>query len=682
LSSIAAALQAERHPRRRVGSAPCQPANFVIHINDFEKGNWNRSRTKAPNLQRIGGAIVAAMGIGLTAILARISFLACRVSGLPARYDPKTAVTGIALGCARMEAPPKRAEPVSTRPSRRVAQGLARAALKEGGPMNAMPDSFLSGARKRLRDASPLWAFYAMTVLLAFGFAMFNLTLAGDDWPALQSSFQTDLVISVGRWMDAIIWWLANSDNFAPPLTFAVLAGAYLVFAAACCLCLGLDRPGSYLIFACILVCVPINAEPFSFKNMHLNFSFAILLAAICGILIVRGYEWLAEGRYGRAAALGTAAAAAFVLSAAAYQTLALLAVALVSTRVVGLLREPCESANLLRKIAILLGFCALVVAVGYLLYLESIRLASWLTRVPLNASGPYAIVGSFVDSWGELRLQIAAGIRVWGELLFHSQHLFPKVAKLVFLIMTVALVIAVAFRPGAPDRPGAKTAADRISRAAVLLGVMVLLFVTPLALGMVRKVSGYRYNNLIGIDVAYAMVFALLFELATDIRWRRGLAVVTLAVLAIFIFEQNRASVTMFLLNRRDLAIAGSMLDRITADPAFAPYAAKGQAVIEFYGEPFEVLPRPFSADEYLLGAIDSCGVFNCQIGRATQAFRLISTNNMRYRTTAWPDLPTNITAEERQLLEQRIKAAHPWPAPDAVIFGTNVIVVKLSDG
>ena len=100
------------------------------------------------------------------------------------------------------------------------------------------------------------------------------------------------------------------------------------------------------------------------------------------------------------------------------------------------------------------------------------------------------------------------------------------------------------------------------------------------------------------------------------------------------------------------------------------------------FYGEPFEVLPRPFSADEYLLGAIDSCGVFNCQIGRAPQAFRLISTNNMRYRTTAWPNLPTNITAEERQLLEQRIKAAHPWPAPDAVIFGTNVIVVKLSDG
>jgi hypothetical protein len=52
-----------------------------------------------PNLQRIGGAIVAATGIGLTAILARISFLACRVSGLPARYDPKAAVTGIALGC-------------------------------------------------------------------------------------------------------------------------------------------------------------------------------------------------------------------------------------------------------------------------------------------------------------------------------------------------------------------------------------------------------------------------------------------------------------------------------------------------------------------------------------------------------------------------------------------------------
>ena len=198
----------------------------------------------------------------------------------------------------------------------------------------------------------------------------------------------------------------------------------------------------------------------------------------------------------------------------------------------------------------------------------------------------------------------------------------------------------------------------------------------------MVRKISAYRYNNLVGIDVPYAMVFALLFELAPDIRVRRGLAIVAVAVLAIFIFEQNRASLTTFLLNRRDLAIAGRMLDRITANPAFAPYAAKGQAVIVFYGAPFEVSPRPFSADEYILGAIDSCGVFNCQIDRATQAFGFISTNNIRYQTGVWPDIPTNITTEEKQLLEQRIKAAHPWPAPDAVIFGTNVIVVKLSGG
>lgn len=163
--------------------------------------------------------------------------------------------------------------------------------------MTVAPTSFLSGTRERLRGAAELWTFYALTVLLAYGFTMFNLVLAGDDWDTLQANYQTDFNIAEGRWFDPIIRHLANNDNVAAPFTLGVLAIAYGVFAAACCVCLGLKRRESYLIFACVLVCFPFNAEPFVFKNMHLVFAFAMVLATISGLLIVRSYELLIGGQ-------------------------------------------------------------------------------------------------------------------------------------------------------------------------------------------------------------------------------------------------------------------------------------------------------------------------------------------------------------------------------------------------
>jgi len=97
----------------------------------------------------------------------------------------------------------------------------------------------------------------------------------------------------------------------------------------------------------------------------------------------------------------------------------------------------------------------------------------------------------------------------------------------------------------------------------------------------------------------------------------------------------------------------AGSVA--IKSNPAFAPYAAKGEAIIVFYGSPYFSLPRPFSADDHLLGAIDHCGLFNCQIGRTDQAYRLLSEPGMTYRIGAWPDISEQISKKETQFLAQR---------------------------
>lgn len=415
--------------------------------------------------------------------------------------------------------------------------------------MNAMPRSFLSGARERLRGAGQLWTVYAFTVLLAYGFTMFNLVLVGDDWGELRHPMQMEMEISVGRWMDDIVWRLTNDDSFAAPLTIYALAGAYLFFAAACCLCLGMKRRASYLIFACVLISFPLNSEAFAFKNLQLIWTFGIALATISGLLAVRGDELLAGGQKLKAAALGVAGAVAFSLSAATYQTVALLAPALVLARLVGMLREPWEISRLFRSMATVLVFSAIVFGVGYVIYWETVWAASWLSGVPLKVYDPadvdvrYAIIGSFVDSWSGLRGQIKEGLVVLRGLLLQKQHLFPLAPKLVFLAMAAALTVAIAFGLNCErdhDQSRTTAARDGITRAIIFIGVVALLFLMPLALGMVRKVSTYRYNSLAGVAIPYAMVFALLFDVLRARRWRWGIAVLTIATVATFVFEQN----------------------------------------------------------------------------------------------------------------------------------------------
>jgi hypothetical protein len=555
-----------------------------------------------------------------------------------------------------------------------------------------MTCSFLNGAQDRMRPLPALFGIYASVVLLAYGFTMFNLTLAGDDWAALQyRGFRYDLMVSFGRWMNRIVWSLAEDNGFAPPFTLAFLCAAYLVVSIACCLCLGAGRRESYLIFACVLVCFPINAEPFSFKMLHLNFGIGLLLATASGLMIVRGHEFLFVRERTKAAVLGLGAAAAFMLAASVYQTLALFACAIVLLRVVGLLRERLETPTMLLRSAGLLSFAVAAFLIGGGLYWGVIHAVSRVTGIPLRTTGLYAVSGSFVESWAELRRQVGNGFSALSDLLFTEHPLFPLTVKITFLAATVLLAVIFALGWDKDDSQVERQEEQHwngIARACVFLGVVLLLFLVPLALGMLRKVAAIRYNNLIGIALPHAMVYAILYDVARDIFWRRGVAILASIVIGIFVFEQNRAAVTTFLLNRRDLSIANRMLERITANPAFAPFAAKGQATIIFYGDRLNDrdLRRPFSAGksgsrvgQNMIRPIVNCGVFDCQIERASNVFRLISESRMDYQVSIWPNLPRNVMEEEKQRLIDRIKAGHPWPAPDAVIFGTDIIVIIL---
>lgn len=532
---------------------------------------------------------------------------------------------------------------------------------------------------------------YFVVVLVAYGFTMFNLTLASDEWLSLQ---QTEpfywLVIAQGRWLSKLIWQAADDISFAPAFTLAVLCVAYFLFALICCWCLGLKRKGAILIFTCVLICFPINSEPFSFKMAHLIFAAAIGFASLSGLAIVRGFEQLHKDRTFAAGFSGVLAAFFFMLSAALYQSLALFGCAIVLMKVVGILREKIALRPALSRIVVLLVFASATVVVGLVFYFISVRVASSITSVQLLEGSRYAVSNSLISTWGEFVSRAVQGFEVLYDLLFAGNTLFPKIAKITFLVAAAGLLLAFAVdweEDGERANGRTENLHGRIVRAAILCTVIALLFLLPLILGMLQKFPLYRYNNLVGVALPHAMVYALLYETARDSYWRGAVTCLAILIIGIFAFEQNRSSVTGFLLNRRDFAIASRMLERISANTAFTPFASKGRAWIVFYGDHLDdrLLPRPFSVDHrreirHVSRTNVDCGVFNCQrMIRADYAFRLISETRMTYQTSVWPKLPLEVTPEEKQRLSDRIAAAHPWPAPDAVIFDTNVIVIVL---
>ena len=66
------------------------------------------------------------------------------------------------------------------------------------------------------------WA--AALLVLTYGFAMTNFTLAGDDWFAVfpQSTLDTHYSLAAGRWLMPVAWAAAGGGAFAPFFTFAL----------------------------------------------------------------------------------------------------------------------------------------------------------------------------------------------------------------------------------------------------------------------------------------------------------------------------------------------------------------------------------------------------------------------------------------------------------------------------
>lgn len=518
----------------------------------------------------------------------------------------------------------------------------------------------LRGLGSRHYREAAFWG--AIALLLAYGFAMTNFVLAGDDWFAIFPAETQDshFALVAGRWLMPAVWAVTGNNAFVPYFSFALallLLGLAGMVAAAVW---GLRRRWAILAVVCLSAVNPLFTDTLAFKPIHLTYPLALLCANLAAWSLLRwqGRPWLRM----------LTAAGLLTLSLASYQPAALsFAVVIVGAEVLQALHGGSGKEALRRWAGI-----GLSVIAGLGLYLASVRLAWWITGTdPGSATTGYSMTGGYPSNPAEVGGALRYGFRMIGRFWFETTTLYPLALKvLTLLVIAGGLAVAVT---AALRRPGSARA--RAGRISGLIFLALATGVIPFLVLFLREEPPLRGNVFTTVGLATAFWAALLVEgltLAAPSR-RRAVALPLAAALVVATFlgcayEVNKGFFGLHLSNQRDLANANRMLSVMEQVPEFDQGAAIrvaliGQVAFPVAGAPFtdEVADAPGTS-------IVNCSGLACQ-NRLVRMLNLLGAGDREFIRRSPPSDPAAAAL---------IEAMPSWPAAGSIRFINGVFVVK----
>jgi hypothetical protein len=508
-------------------------------------------------------------------------------------------------------------------------------------------------------------AWTAPVVLLAYGFAITNVTLAGDDWFAIFPSETQDshYALVAGRWLMPVVWAITGGGAFVPYFTFVIglvlLVLAGLVAAATW----GFKRPRAVFSVVTLFVVSPLFTE-LTLKPGHISFPLAMLCAAGAGWLLLR---WRGARLWRLTAATGL-----LVLALASYQPTALLfVVVVIGAEVVSVsgARRWAWREAWWRWLEILV---VAVFSIG--VYLLSVRLAWWASGTdPGRALPAYSLGGGYPSSIAELADALSYGLRMTGRFWFGATTLYPVTLK----VLSLGLVAAgLATSTWAVVRADHRSWAVGAARAGWMILLGVASAVAPFAVLFLREEPPLRASVFATVGLVVGFWAGLLLEGEVGF-WASGrsrlfassaAAALVLATALGCAFQINKGFFGLYLSNQRDLANANRMLSVMEQMPEFR----RGTAVrVALVGQVrFYVLAEPFSnavPDVPGVSIVD-CSGLACQ-NRLVRMLNLIGAGEREFIRRSIPDDPTIVEA---------VEAMPGWPEPGSIRFLDGIFVVK----
>jgi len=526
-----------------------------------------------------------------------------------------------------------------------------------------------SGGSALLRD---LWSrpyrqaasWVVPVALLAYGFAMANFTLAGDDWFAVypEVDLDRDYLLWAGRWATPLLWKVTGDGAFVPPFTLAVCLAILVLAGLMAASAWRLTRARSVFAVVALMVSSPLLADKLNFKPVHLSSPLAMVAAVAAGWLIVRGRA----ARGWRIAAAG----GLLVWTLATYQPTGLVFAVIVLGDEVRRAVE--EGAGYWRAAWPRWLTAAAAAAAGVAGYVASVPLAWWVTGTdPDEAHAAYSLVGGYPSTLGQAADSIRLALRTAGRFWFGTTALYPVALKALGLgLVGVGTATAVVLS----GRGGAGRRARWATRGwLVVLGVASTL--VPFTAIVLRLDPPLRANMFTTVGLVTGFWAGFLLErlggTASGRRARMGGAAALAVVLLLAAggaFQTSKGFVGLYLSNQRDLANANRMLSVMEQMPQFA----EGEEIrIEVVGKiRFAVAGAPFSNE---VAGTPITSIVNCS-GLACQN-HLVDMLNM-IGGGERPFVARRVSG--RPAVSEVVAGMPSWPQPGSIRYLAGSFVIK----
>ncbi len=543
---------------------------------------------------------------------------------------------------------------------------LSRAFLESGenfaGTLPARLDGALKAFSEGYRQWLPAGFVLGLLILAAYGIYLTNNLIIGDDWSLIKNpTFQLSAV-NKGRWLRSLMR-AAFSQGFpmpSPTLTLALLG--CLVSAWIQASVIGLRKKSSIFIYVAVFVLYPIWTEPLIFNLMRGTIFVCTILSALCAWLIVPVYESFQEKKYLRAALLLVISAFLFSLAASGGQNFVFIGVeTFLLALLAKIVRARREAAPPFRTFSGQFITLGMVVGLGLVFYALEFVFSLNVFQIR-ETSTIYSTTGTLISSWADLVNSVNLFRKLLIQFLFEEQPFLPAFTKYVSLGFFTTIPVLFTY--------WLITGRRQSRRNKIFLGLnfaffFFLLLIVPFGIVLIRQtdiIINYRYNAMLQLATLAAGSAALSIEFVQKYWWRRLYQALAFALIMVYAFQINKASMIIYYNNMRDFSIAERVVNRIELLPEYEQMENIRIIVIGFLNDQ---QGRIFGEEDAgkMWTLINSCpGIFNCQTIRIDEALWLFSSGNKEFLLEPYL-LPR---AEDMPLVTESLaeRTMHPWPA------------------
>jgi len=406
-------------------------------------------------------------------------------------------------------------------------------------------------------------------VLLAYGFAVTNFTLAGDDWFAVMPEAGLDSQFALVRALaDAGHLGGHRGQRLCPFFSFALALVLLTLAGALAAAAWRLTRPWAVFSVVALFVVNPLFTDALNTKPAHLSMPLAVVLGALAGWVLLRwraGYVGRLPAHHGSAGAVASPPTSRRRSSSLRWWW---------ANEVITLAwgSRPYGPGAWRRGLEVLV-----VGAAAIAVYLLTVRLSWWITGTdPRAGSAGYSMIGGYPSTPRQIAGTIRFGLRLTGRFWFDGGPLYPLVLKVVSLA---------SWRRGRrpplrpPDAEGGegRRAGPAVPEDGLGVPPGAGLAGAPLAVIFLRKQPPTRASVFTTVGLVVGFWAALLFERVDPggPRRRAGAAFMVAAALVLVVvlgsaYEINKGYFGLHLGNQRDLANANRMLSVMEQMPQF----------------------------------------------------------------------------------------------------------------